>query len=67
MEEFRCDLKTGRGDGFPESERRQRAGVTLEVRSGGFIDRAADTAACNEIRVSGIDQTVAVGLLEDIA
>ena len=54
VEEFRGDLKTWRGDGFPESERCQRMGVTLEFRSGGFIDRAADTAACDEIRVSGI-------------
>jgi hypothetical protein len=47
-------------------ERRQRTGVTLEFRAGRFIDCAADTAACDEIRVSGIDQPVAVGLLEDV-
>ncbi len=66
MEECGRDIETWRGDGIPERKRCQRTGVTLKFRSSGFIDRTADTAACDEIRVSGIDQPVAVGLLEDI-
>jgi hypothetical protein len=66
MEEFCRDLEPWRGDGFAEPEGRKLSGVRLEFQPGGFIYRAADTTACDQIRVSGIDQTIAVGLLEDI-